>query len=49
MIRIPFKMWIAEFAPCFMRKYSKSWKIAGSSSDKVDFLIYIVLPVALWP
>jgi hypothetical protein len=26
-----------------------SRKVAGSSPDEVDFLIYLILPAALWP
>jgi hypothetical protein len=30
--------------------YATSWKVAGSSPDEVDFfLIYLILPTALWP
>jgi hypothetical protein len=33
----------------WLRHYAKSRKVAVSSPDEVDFLIYLILPAALWP
>jgi hypothetical protein len=32
----------------WLRHYATSRKVAGSSTDEVDFSIYVVLPAALW-
>jgi hypothetical protein len=29
--------------------YVTCWKVAGSSSDEVNFFSYLIHPVALWP
>jgi hypothetical protein len=32
-----------------LRHYATNRKVAGSSSDEVDFSIDLILPAALWP
>jgi hypothetical protein len=36
-------------AVAWLRHYATRQKVAGSNPDVVDFLIYLILPAALWP
>jgi hypothetical protein len=33
----------------WLRHYATNRKVAASSPDAVEFLIYLILPAALWP